>query len=344
MLNKYLAGLFFKYFLVIMSALVLFFVGFDYLQSIRALPSSANLHILYIFYKSYYAFDILLPISIVFSIVATKIHLLRTNELIGIYSLGYRKENVIKPIFFVSVIIFVLYIFTHTTSAVYSYENAINVKKNRLFSTSTQNLFFKFDKFYIYIKRLYPLQKKAVGIRIFEIENKELKKIIKAKKAFFKGDAWNIINAEVIVKKGNKISIAEKKVVKVLRGFKPKILDTIYEGKGAFTIFDAIYALKLLKAQNINLKKIRASLYYQTIYPLFALFLLVIIFYFVPVSQRMTNVAIFSFFAILFSLVIWGFLFLLAKLSMVGIVNPEVAILFPNILLAFASFFVFKKF
>ncbi|WP_281951367.1 LptF/LptG family permease [Nitrosophilus kaiyonis] len=347
MLNRYLSFLYIKYFFIILSALIIFFVGLDFLQNAKSLPNSANLQILYILYKSFYAIDILLPITIVFAMISTKISLIRSNELVAIYSIGYDKKSVIKPLFVLSFLITLFYILLHTTSFSYANENADNIKKHKFLTSATQNLFFKYNNYYIYFKKLYPFRKEAKDIKIFLMKDHKLEEIIRAKSAFFKNNSWKIENATIVKKidnKNPKLKILKSKNIDILQGFKPKILDRVYEGKTSFSIIDAILAIKLLKEQNINIQKIKAVLYSQIIYPFFAPFLMVILFYFVPITQRIASITIFSFGAIIFSLSIWGVLYALVRLSFTGVLIPEITTLLPISTLFIISLLFYKKY
>ena len=63
---KYISFHYIKYFIVILSALVLFLVGFDYMGSADKLDISANLLLIYLVYKTFFAIDMLLPLSLIF--------------------------------------------------------------------------------------------------------------------------------------------------------------------------------------------------------------------------------------------------------------------------------------
>lgn len=345
MIAKYLTILYLKNLFFIFIALMAFFVGLDYIQNAKNLPNSANLQTLYIIYKSFYALDLLLPISIVFAMIAAKIHLIRSNELIAIYSLGYSKKSVVKPFFLTSMIIVLIYIFLHATSFSYSYQKAENIRKYSVISSSTTNLFFKFNNDYIFFKKLYPVQKRGENIRVFEVENQKLKKIISAKEAHFEKNSWKINNAVIMdILPNKKIKIKKGLNLTLLKGFKPKILDSVYEGKSSFSILDALYAIKLFEKQNINVQKIKAALYSQIIYPFFAPFLMIVIFYFVPITQRVFSMTIFSFGAIISTLFVWGTLFVLIRLSFSGVLIPEVSIILPIFAIAMAALLFYKKF
>jgi lipopolysaccharide export system permease protein len=64
-----------KYFFIILGALILFVVGFDYMEHAAELSKSANLLLIYLVYQAFYAIDLLLPLSLVFAMISTKIYL-----------------------------------------------------------------------------------------------------------------------------------------------------------------------------------------------------------------------------------------------------------------------------
>jgi len=86
---KYISLHYIKYFLIILIALVVFMVGLDYMENAEELSKSANLLLIYLVYKSFFAIEMLLPLALVFSMITTKIFLIRSNALVSLYSLGY---------------------------------------------------------------------------------------------------------------------------------------------------------------------------------------------------------------------------------------------------------------
>lgn len=62
---KYIALHYLKYFFVILGALILFSVGFDYVGVASQLPDSANLVLMYVVYKVFYSIDMLLPLTLI---------------------------------------------------------------------------------------------------------------------------------------------------------------------------------------------------------------------------------------------------------------------------------------
>lgn len=337
---KYIAGHYLKYFFVILFALVLFMVGIDYMGSADALSGSANLLVIYLVYKAFFAIDMLLPLALVFAMISTKIFLIRSNSLVAFFSLGYSRVDVLRPFVVVSTIIILLFISLHSWSSFSrAQEFAYNIRKNSQYLSPTRDLFFTYKGKYIYFSKMLPLQEKAENIRVFSIKNNSLKEVLVAKEAVYRDDFWFIKEADILIKPDDLSfsspgMLAKKsKDLRILQGFRPKILDQVYEGKVNFTIGDAIDAIKLLDTQNINTSSIKGALYKIFIYPFFVPCLIVIIFFFVPVSSRFLNVSLFSFGAILATLMVWAILFILIELSNTKTIPSEVGVVLPILIL-----------
>jgi len=323
-----------------MGALMLFMVGFDYMGNADNLSSSANLILIYLVYKSFFAIDMLLPLSLVFAMISTKIFLIRSNALVSFFSLGYSRVDMLRPFVVVSSTIILLFISLHSWSSfARADEFSNNIRENSQYLSPTRDLFFTYKGQYVYFAKMLPLQEKAEDIRVFSIKNGSLKEVIVAKSAIYRDDHWVIKKAEIIRKPDSmsfdSLGIQQTKVkdLKILAGFRPKILDQVYEGKVNFTIKNAIDAILLLDEQNIDTRSIKGALYKIFIYPLFVPCLIVIIFFFVPVSARFLNVSLFSFGAILATLLIWGILFMLIELSNNKTIPAEVGVIAPIVLL-----------
>ena len=346
MVHRYLGSLYLKYIFLILFSLVLFFVGLDFVQALKSLPSSASLQILYAVYRFFHGVDILFPISLVFAMISLKLYLIRSNELVAFYAAGYSKKALIRPLFLIAIVLTFFYLVLHMTSFSYADEYAKNIRKFHTFVSSTKNLFFKYKESYVYFDELIPLQKSAKRVRIFELNGSggsELSSLILAKKAAFHQESWHLPNATVVKKLPHKIAILSKDI-DTLQGYRPTILDSVYEGKTAISLLDAIYAFRLFKKQHIRTKKIEAVILYQLFFPFFAPFLMVIIFYFVPVTTRLGNLGLFSFGAMLAVLITWGLLYALAKLAFTESIDPFVAIVLPQILLFGTALWFYKKF
>ena len=337
---KYIAYHYLKYFAIILGALVLFMVGFDYMGNMDSLPKSANLLVIYLVYKSFFAIDMILPMALVFAMISTKIFLIRSNALVSFFSLGYSRVDVLKPFIVVSSIIIVLFIGLHASSSfAHANEYSNNIRQNSQYLSSTRDLFFTYKGQFVYFSKMIPLQQRAEGIRLFSVKNGSLKEVLIAKGAIYRDNSWYIKRADIITKPDNLKSVSKgievvaKNSLKILHGFRPKILDQVYEGRVDFTIGDAVDAILILDEQNINTSSIKGALYKIFIYPFFAPLLIVIIFFFVPISVRFLNVSLFSFGAILSTLLTWAVLFVLTKLSDTKTIPSEVGVIVPIIIL-----------
>ncbi len=348
---KYISFHYIKYFLVIMIALAMFVVGFDYMDHADRLGISANLLIIYLVYKAFHAVDMLLPLALIFAMIATKILLIRSNALVSFYSLGYSRVDVLKPFVVVSSSIIVIFIFLHSLPS-FSRANEFsnNIRNYAAYLSPTRDLFFTYKDKYIYFSKMLPLQKRAEGIRVFSIRKNSLKEVLVAKSATYRDKSWHIEQADIITKPDDMsfespgIEVNEKEGLNILHGFRPKMLDQVYEGKVNFTIIDAIDAYFLLKDQNVNTNSIKGALYKIFIYPFFVPCLVVIIFFFVPVSARFLNISLFSFGAIIATLLVWGVLFMLIELSNNKTISSEVGVVTPTIILFFIALRQWRKY
>ncbi len=346
---RYIAFHYLKFFIVIISALIFFVVGIDYMENGDSLPDSANLKILYMIYILFLASDMLIPLSLVFAMISTKIFLIRSNALVAFFSLGYSKTDILKPFVVVSSVIIALFILLHGTDKyAKAQEYAKNIRDNAQYLRPSSDLFFTFSDQYVYFGRLFPLKKQAEDVRIFKVKDNALQEVIVAESATYSKGYWHIEKARSIRKPDSLgfdsegITITEHKDLKMLKGFRPKILDQVYEGKVNFTIGDALDALSLLSEQKVNIDNIKSALYKIFIYPLFVPFLVVIIFFFVPISPRFLNLSLFSFGAILSTLLVWGIMFMLIKLANNKTISSEVGIILPVFILFLGAIYQWR--
>ena len=350
MLNSYLSKLYLRYILIIFTALQLFYVGIDFIGSSGKLPDSANLQLLYVMYMFGTAMKINLALSLVFAMVAAKIHLIRANELVIIYALGVSKKEVIRPFIWIASLISLVYVAAQATPFAYFDQKALSIKQDRYFVTVTNDVFVKYDNNYIYMQRLFPLQKSAVGLRIFEVDSEGLKRVITSESAFFTNNRWRLYEGEITTKpkvsgmQSEGLTKTRFETYDMLEGFEPNILDKVYEGKTSYSLLDGLDAILILKKQEVNIDRIMSAMVTAITIPFFAPLLVVIIFFFVPISSRFFNVALFSSGAIFTTLVLWGFLFAMATLAQNGTVNVWFSVVTPFLLLVSIAAFLYRKF
>lgn len=321
------------------------------MENAEQLSRSANLTLIYLVYKSFYAIDMLLPLSLIFAMITTKIYLIRSNALVSFFSLGYTRVDVLRPFVVVSTSIIILFISLHSLPGFSrADEFSKNIRRHSQYLSPTRDLFFTYKDKYVYFSKMLPLQEKAEGIRVFSIENDSLQEVLVAKEAMYRDESWYIKDADIISKPTDMsfeslgIKVINKKDLKILEGFRPKMLDQVYEGKVNFTIKDAIDALILLKDQNINTNNIKGALYKIFIYPFFVPCMVVIIFFFVPISVRFLNVSLFSFGAILATLMVWAILFILLELANNKTISSEAGVIAPIVILFLIAVFLWRRF
>ncbi len=348
---KYISYHYIKYFFVILTALVFFIVGWDYMLDAEGLSKSANLLLIYVVYKTFFAIDMLLPLALIFGMITTKVYLIRSNALVSFYSLGYSKSDILRPFVIVSTVVVFLFISLHSLpSFARANEFAKNIRDNGEYLSPTRDLFFTYKDQYVYFSKMIPIQAKAENIRVFKLQEDSLKEILIAKEAYYRDGHWHISEANIIVKpdkldfNSSGIEVKNKRELAVLHGFRPKILDQVYEGKVNFTISDALEAFVLLNEQNVNTDSIKGALYKIFIYPFFVPCLVVIIFFFVPISSRSLNVSLFTFSAILSTLIIWAIIFAMIELSNNKTISSEVGVVLPVMILFFVAIRQWYKF
>ncbi len=349
---KYISYHYLKFFFIILLALVMFLVGFDYMQwAERLSSSSANILIVYLVFKSFFAIDMLLPLSLIFAMITTKIYLIRSNALVSFYSLGYSRVDILKPFVIISGLIIMVFVSLHAIPKFSrSAEFAKNIRNHSQYLNPSRDLFFTHENQFIYFSKLLPLKQEAIDIRVFSIKKNSLREVIVAKKAVYRDDAWHVKEADLLIKPKNisldspGINILKKKDFKILEGFRPKMLDQIYEGKVNFTIGDAFDALVLLQKQGVETSSIKGALYKIFVYPFFVPSVIVIIFFFVPISARFLNVSLFSFGAIVSTLMIWGILFMLIELSSNKTISSEIGVILPVVILFFIALRQWRKY
>ena len=168
-------------------------------------------------------------------------------------------------------------------------------------------------------------------------------------KAYFQNDKWYVTNVKIINKPkelnidSSKLDIKYEKFLHTLDGFKPKILDNVYDNKSDFSIIDAITAVILLNEQGINTDKIRSILYNLVIVPFFVIPLLLLIFAYAALNSRFFNITKFTSFSIFGTLVIWGLFFVLYKFTNGGVLIPEISILLPMFLWIIISMYFYNR-
>lgn len=345
--TKYTTALYLKWFFIIFISLEMFYVGVDTLTNLKNIQNSANLKLLYMSLTAVVAVNYTLPLSLVLALISSKISMIRNNELVSLYALGIHKNAVIIGPFIASLIITLIYILLCMTPFIYAKEYQMKLADRSI--SYTNNIFLKYENKFIYIKELFPASNSANVVEIFDIADNKLTTQISAKKAEFSGDKWILHNA-VITNLPSSFSINQagyttttKKDIETLNNFKPKIINKIYQADSFYSILDAFESIIALKSESVNITKIKSILYSLIFFPFFAPIMVLILYYYMPVTGRFFNITIISSLQILIAVCLWGILFVMTKFSTNGVIIPELGVIAPILLLLCFAFFKFYK-
>ncbi|EAH9089429.1 LptF/LptG family permease, partial [Campylobacter jejuni] len=209
-------------------------------------------------------------------------------------------------------------------------------------------VFLKFNNNFVYISKINNGQNSAQNIKIFNINDLNLSSFVSAKNAHFEGESWILRDGNITLLPKNYelandgLKIQDFSELKSLEGFKPKIIEGVASNSD-YSISDALESFELFKAQNVNTDALKINLYKFVFTPFFAPFLMLIMYYFFPVIARFFNLAIVTFIAFVVTLMIWGVLFLLTRLSENSVIASEIGIVVPIIILGCLSAYMYYK-
>ncbi|MCR4941399.1 MAG: LptF/LptG family permease [Campylobacter sp.] len=347
---KYTAWVYLKSFLIVFFALELFYIGIDLLTNLKDLPASANTQLLYVTFTAMTAISYVLPISLVFGLIIAMINMVRSNELVSFYALGVSKNALIVPPLLISLFITCIYVGLNFTPFAYAYDLQKSITKGDKFGKVARDTFLKFEGKFIYIKELNPLNNEAKKIDIFDINDTDLSTATFVEKANFSNDAWlmqklsitNLPKTLELGADGLKNSFENNQTA--LKGFKPKSIQNANSGeKLNLNVLDALDFIMTFGGEGVAINSAKSAFYSLVIHPFFAPILLVIMYFYIPVTGRFFNLALASFLLVLSTLIIWGILFVLIKFSQNATIPAEIGILCPVLLLLFYSLYLIKN-
>lgn len=342
----YLAKLYFKNLFSILFGLSFAFATIDYFQYAQELDSGSNSKILYIFYMWEEALGLLYPLAIVFAVIMTKLSLIKNNTMGAFHAFGYNKKTLFRPLFTVALLTYFSFLILHSTDFSYAKDKANLLRKNKVNSYNVEDVFFKYEDTFIYINKLDPIAQTITDMTIFKVINYQVDYTIHAPYAVFENEEWIAYDATVKThyyegKSLRKYNIEYKERIATLEGYRPNIIESLYEGK-AFNIIDALHTWRLLEKQGLNTDKIRAILYEKVITPLFSLALLLILFFKLPFHARMMNTGLIVALSLSVTFIIWGLLFGLGQMSANGALLPELTVIAPIFILIIYAYRLYK--
>jgi len=329
LIHRYITKHFFKNFFILLFGMSFAVVLIDMMQHFTSIKGGANAKILYLFYRWESAIEMIYPIVIVLSLVMTKMSFIKDNTLVALYSFGYKSKEIFRLLFISSLFIYLIFIALQFTKFSYSKESADAILHHSQEHMEVNELFFKYDRDFVYVKELDPVKKILHNAQLFVVSNGEVNSIISFKRAKYIDGRWRVERAKIKTKKykDGKFSgydIRDVENIDILEGYKPKVVKLIYEGH-SLTLLDGLNAYRLLKLQNLATDKIKALLYNKVIMPIFALALMTILFFKIPSYQRFMRRELVWAFSIGATLIIWGLLHALFWLASSGVVLPDLA-------------------
>ncbi|MWV62539.1 LptF/LptG family permease [Helicobacter saguini] len=339
---------------VILLALESFFILVDSMQHLDLLSGSANIAVQFLAFNAMYAFNYVLPLSLLLGLIVFYITLIKSNQYIALLSLGYSKKQIFFPPFLLINLSICGYVGLNATDFAYAQESVENIISRNTSGGITSDLFIRYENDYIYFKKVYPLLQKAQGIKVYHTLNtdngeKKLVSITRANEGFFENNEW-ILHAPVVATfpaeytlGGAGLSVETFEKMNILKGFKPKILDTFYKNKPSVSLLDAIYSLQILWSENADSKRTRGIIYALGIVPFFISMLAVIIAYYAPPLARYGNLAMLGITFSVVSLLVWGVFFSLSKLNANAVFIPEISLLLPLFILFVISCRYYKR-
>ncbi len=344
---RYLAKHYFINFVALLLGLSLAFAMIDYFQHSQQLQFSSNYLIYYLFLMWQEALAQLYPIAIVFAGIMTLVSLIKSSNMVVLYSFGYTKRQLFLPFMTVALMIYLLFVGLHMTQFSYAKDKAQAMLEDGVGAYAMKDLFFIYEGDFVYAKTLDPFKKEMTKMTLFRLSDNDLLYTVHADKATFDGESWiakNIVIKKLIYGKGGlkRYSIERRDKLSTLVGYKPKMIESIYEGK-ALNIIDANHAWRLLTKQDLNTNKLRSSLNNKIIFPLFAIGLLLVLFFKIPFHARYMNLPVVLSLSLGTTFLVWGLLFALNQMGNNGVLSPELAVPLPvGLILLYAIYVYFR--
>ncbi|NPA87952.1 MAG: LptF/LptG family permease [Epsilonproteobacteria bacterium] len=333
---RYLLKKYFKSFMLVFLGLSFLYVIVDFMFNYAKLPSSSNLQVLYAFYVFIYASYTLFPLAIIFGFLLSVSSMIKFNEFVSFYSLGFRPKKLLKPFLIFALSVTALMYLLQSSKLAYANQYATSIKEN--FNYKTYNLFLKYKNNIVYIKSINPFSKMAWGIKVFEIKNRKITKVIYAKRAVFENDKWKTKNAEIMTLKQN-VWQKEQKPLVFLENFTPKILSNL-KTLDNISFYDAYITIRYFK--DIDLNMILSIVFFKIFTPLLMIAFLIYLFFTAPIHVRISNVSLFMIKSVTFSVLLWAGELLIFKFAKQGIL-PFWTLAVPFLAIVVIDFLVIRR-
>jgi len=346
MLFKYVAFHYLKNMLIILMGLSGLFAGLDFLMNASSLPSF-NVKVLYAFSRWEEAINLLYPLVIILGAIWTKISFIKSNTIASFYALGISRKQLFIPFFVVAFGTYLLIIALNFTSFAKGNDRADMLQRNEYSMSPTHDLFFKYNDSFVFIKELIPQKYKIEGLTIFKLNGNKMVEMFEAKEAWYNIEEWvatDVISKTIIEdNQGNKsLKIEKIKVLHTLKDYQPEILKFIYDNQ-QLTVDEIYKAKRLLEKQGLKTESLRADMYSRIITPLFSIALVMMLLFYFPFHARYIKIGVLGMQTIGITLFIWGILFAFQRIGMSGVINPELIIITPIVLLWIYALYTLDK-
>jgi len=320
--------------------------GINYLDNASRIVGEGNQKLLYAYYTWQYMLVEFYPLAIVFASTMTYLWLVKNNLLVSLFSFGYTKRVLFIPILIPALILYILMQILQLGEFSYGKERAVAILHNTHTSRAVDDLFFKYNSSFVYAKRLDPIERVLYEVTIFKVDHGKVIESTTMKSIRFADSYWIGSEATRMTKnfstdgRPNGFTVTKLYDIEILHGYKPKVIEMIYEGE-YLSLMDAIATYRLLYMQNLDLSKIKSRIYNKVILPLFAFAVMILIFFKAPYHARYMKVDIVWAVSLGGSILIWGLFYALFVLSKSGIVSPDIAMLLPIVILLGYAIFLY---
>lgn len=327
-----------KHLLMILLAITLAITLIDYLKYADEISNTGNQTILYLFYTWEFRLSQFYPLAIVFAAVTQYMFFVRTNTWVSLRAFGYTRKQLFVPFFLPGLILYLLLLFFQTGEFSYAREKAWAIRHHTQSVRLVDDLFFKYNDTFVYVKKLDPVQKTVEDVTVFSLQEHRVVSAVTLNHAQFDGKQWVAKNAIETKKQYSKQGVLQgfqKKFLAsytFLKGYKPKVMELLYEGD-SLSLKDALNTYLVLTKQGLDTSNIKASFYNKALLPLFSLAMAALLFFKSAYFARYMNRELVWTLSLGGTLVLWGLLYALYSLSVGGAVSPDIAVLLPIALL-----------
>jgi len=335
-----------KDFFLLLLALVFVVTLIDFIQHMSSIDG-INRQFLYFIYSGANSIMVVYPLALVFAAIATLSRLITRNHLIILGSFGYPKKVLAKPLLSVVFGVYFTIVALNFTQFAYMSDSARAIIDKRQLFKSVENLFFKYNNSFVYVKELDVANKVFKKLTIYTIKNRRIEDILRIQKATFKDGAWlaDGIKREHIVYDGDKPLRYETKPLEkrmILEGYFPKVISLLYEGK-RMSIQDGLKALRLLNEQKVDNSKVIAALYEKLVMPLFAPMIILLILIYTPISKRYMNPVKYYLFGVGITIFTWIVLYGINILTLNSVLPASYSQPFVILFLLFITIYLLFK-